>query len=63
MKMWMKRRKKTPSLNLDEEQEDDLVNWYKVNEICSTIKIKWKSMIRPRRTDGVGEGQRNAYIS
>ena len=29
----MKWRKKTPKLNLDEEQEDDLVNWYKVNEI------------------------------
>ena len=31
--MWMKRRKVTAKLNLQEEQEEDLVNWYKVNEI------------------------------
>ena len=46
----MKRRKKTPKLNLGEEQEEDLLNWYKVNEILSIIKIKGNSRIRPRRT-------------
>ena len=44
-----KRRKVT--VNLDEEQEEGLVDWFKVNEIFSIINLKGNSRIRTRRRE------------